>query len=71
MRKVELMYVEVINETEQIFIFKTIFNKTPYAILITLNTALSIEVQDSVLAQAIVKLATMTQKDANNAVGVQ
>ena len=68
MREVNLLYVEVLNETEQIFIFETIFNKQQYAKMITLNTALPIEMQDKLLRTIILSLAKMTQKEANNAV---
>lgn len=65
MRKVELLYVEVINETEQLFVFETIFNKHSYAQMITLNIALSIEMQDAQLSHIIISLANMTREDAN------
>lgn len=68
MREVKLIYVEVMNETEQVFIFETTFNKHRYAHMIILNTALSIEMQDMQLRELIGSLANMTQKDAANAV---
>jgi hypothetical protein len=66
MRKVELIYVEVMNETEQLFVFETIFNRQSYAHAIILNTALSIEVQDAELGNLILSLANMTREDAAN-----
>ena len=68
MRKVEFLYVEVLNETEQILIFQTIFNKQPYAKLITLNMALPIEMQDERLRKLISTLANMTRKDASKSI---
>ena len=68
MRKVELIYVEVMNETEQVFVFETIFNKQPYAQMIVLNTALPIELQDRKLSKIILSLADMTKEDASNSV---
>ena len=64
MRKVELIYMEVINETEQLFIFETLFNKQHYAHMLVLNTALPIEMQDGLLSKVILSLANMTRKDA-------
>ena len=68
MRKVELIYVEVINETEQLFIFETLFNKQNYAHMIVLNTALPIVTQDGLLCKLILSLANMTRKDASDSV---
>lgn len=64
MRKVELAYVEVLNETEQTFIWSTIFNKKMYATVITLNMALSVKHQDRELRRGIYKLEGMTREDA-------
>lgn len=63
MKKVELIYIEVMNETEQLFIFETTFNKQQYAQMITLNTALPVAMQDMQLRVAILSLANMTRKD--------
>jgi len=68
MREVELIYVEVLNETEQVFIFETVFNKQKYAHLLVLNTALLIKIQDLELARCILSLANMTRKDAEKSV---
>ena len=68
MREVEFLYVEVINETEQILIFQTIFNKQPYAKMITLNTALPVEMQDERLRKLITSLANMTREDASKSI---
>ena len=67
MRKVELLYVEVLNETEQVFIFETVFNKQKYAQMITLNTALPIKIQDLELGKVILLLANMTRENASAA----
>lgn len=68
MREVELIYIEVLNETEQLFIFETTFNNQPYAQMITLNTALPIDIQDMHLSTIILSLANMTREDAKQAV---
>jgi len=68
MRKVELLYVEVLNETEQVFIFETVFNKQKYAQMITLNTALPIKMQDLELSKVILSLTNMTRETANTAI---
>jgi len=65
MKKVEFIYVEVLNETEQIFVFETTFNKQLYAQVIILNTALPIKIQDLELSKIIESLANMTRKDAD------
>lgn len=65
MREVELIYVEVMNETEQLLVFETTFNKQMYARLIILNTALPVESQDVLLRVLILSLANMTKEDAN------
>ena len=68
MRKVELIYIEVINETEQLLVFQTTFNNKPYAIPIMLNMALPIEMQDDLLRKLIHALANMTRKDAEDSI---
>ena len=70
MRKVELIYVEVMNETEQLFIFETTFNKQPYAHTLMLNTALPIKMQDAEFRKAISFLANMTREDAEKSAKV-
>ena len=64
MRKVELMHVEVLNETEQMFAFRTFFNKKEYGDYVIINTVRSIEMQDTMLAQCIRNLETMKTNDA-------
>ena len=68
MREVELLYVEVMNETEQMYIFETTFNKHKYAQLIILNTALPIGAQDMSLGKVIMSLADMTREDAKKSI---
>ena len=55
------------NETEQLFVFETIFNSQSYAIPIIINMALPVELQNSVLLRTITSLANMTRKDAAGA----
>lgn len=68
MRAVEFIYVEVINETEQVLVFEATFNGKSYAVPIVLNMALPIESQDVILVNAIVALGNMTRKDAAESV---
>lgn len=70
MRKVELIYIEVMNETEQLFVFSTIFKGEIYAQPIILNMALPIGIQDLTFQKSILALINMTRKDAANAVAV-
>jgi len=67
MREVTLIYVEVINETEQVLIFATVFNKEPYGVPLTLNIILPVEVQDIQIRKAIMALEKMSYKDAKEA----
>lgn len=64
MHKVELVYVEVLNETEQLLFFTTIFNKEIYGSPVILNTALTIKNQDIEIQKTVEKLKKMTRKDA-------
>jgi len=64
MRKVELIYLEVMNETEHLFVFETTFNSQTYALPVILNMALPTEIQDTELKKVIGSLANMTRKDA-------
>jgi len=68
MREVNLIYVEVMNETEQLFVFETTFNKHQYANILTLNMALSIDIQDSEFSKTISLLSNMSRKDAELAI---
>ena len=70
MRKVELIYIEVMNETEQLFVFETTFNKQQYAIPLILNMALPVEIQDTQFGNVILSLVSMTREDAAGAVAV-
>jgi len=67
MRKVEFVYAEVLNETEQLFIFTTVFNSQVYAKSVILNMILPVLSQDSEFNEAIQSLANMTRKDAASA----
>ena len=63
MREVEFYGVYVLNETEQLLIFTTIFDRKDYGIDLILNTALPPEVQDLQIAKTVNKLQKMTRKD--------
>ena len=66
-RKVELLHLEVINETEQLYVFGTMFNKVLYAQQLMLNTALPVEMQDELFRNIISMLTDMTRADAADA----
>lgn len=67
MRKIELIYVEVMNETEHIFIFATTFNGQQYAQMLILNIALPVVMQDEKLNKAIVTLTDINRETAKTA----
>jgi len=67
MRKVELLHLEVINETEQLYIFGTMFNKVLYAQQLMLNTALPIPMQDELIRGIVEFLKNMKREDAAGA----
>lgn len=67
MRKVELLHLEVINETEQLYVFGTMFNGILYAQQLMLNTALPIEMQDELIKNMIEFLEKMKREDAASA----
>lgn len=67
MKQVELEYVEVLNETEQIFIFTTIFNGKKYANTLIINMALPVGIQDTEISNAVNALATMNREVASKA----
>lgn len=70
MRKVEFYYVEVLNETEQLIMFRTMFDKKPYATMRVINTVLPIEQQDSLLKIDIQALENITREDAKKSISV-
>jgi len=63
MREIEFYGVYVLNETEQLLIFITTFDRKDYGLDLILNTALSPEVQDLQIAKTVNKLQSMTRKD--------
>jgi len=64
MRKVELTHVEVLNETEQILIFTTKFNKKDFGANLILNLALPVTVQDIQIRKTVLVLERMNRQDA-------
>lgn len=56
MRNIELIYVEVINETEQLMIFAFPVGKKAYGLDLMLNTALPATIQDIQIRKLITKL---------------
>jgi len=70
MRKIEFVYVEVMNETEQMLVFQTTFNGKSYAVPVILNMALPTASQDLVLVNAIAALVNMKREDAAEALQV-
>lgn len=71
MREVELIYLEVMNETEHLFVFETTFNKHQYAIPVIINMALPVEIQDEQISGLVMALVNMTRADAASAVAVE
>lgn len=67
MNDVKLHYIEVINETEQLFIFSTEFDGEVYAQATYVNMAQSVAVQDSIFRRDINSLVNMSAKDAKAA----
>lgn len=67
MREIYLDYVEVLNETEQALVFKTLFNREEYGVLVTLNTAQKIPVQDAYIARELETLINIDRKAAKKA----
>jgi len=70
MREVEFYYLEILNETEQLMIFRTTFNKEPYGEMLVLNTALPVKKQDEQIKQAVYRLRHMNREVARNAIPV-
>jgi len=68
MKEVEFNYLGVLNETEQLVVFTTIYNKKSYGVCIILNTALPEEIQDVQIRKTIKKLESMKTKDAKKAI---
>ena len=67
MKKAELIYVEVLNETEQLFLFAVEFNKKLYGLELALNLALPVTIQDIQIRRLIAKVETMKRADAKDA----
>jgi len=67
MREVTLQLIEVMNETEHVFVFTTVFNKEVYGVPLVLNMALSIKKQDAEIRKTILYLENMKTEDANAA----
>jgi len=63
MRKIIFEYLEVLNETEQLIVFSTIFDRKSVGLDLKLNTALPAPIQDIQLRRTIVKLERLTRKD--------
>ncbi len=61
--KVEFVYLEIVNQTEQLMVFSTSYYGKEYGLEIILNTALPIEVQDEKLRKIIAKVASMKKAD--------
>jgi len=67
MRKVEFMYLEILNETEQLMLFMTKFNRQDYGMVLVLNMALSIRSQDKQIADIVYKLEKLKTEDTKDA----
>lgn len=68
MRKVTLVHVEVLNETEQILIFQVTFNKCEYTGYVITNAVRPIATQDAEISKCVTQLATMKTLDAKEAI---
>ena len=62
MREVVLQHVEVMNETEQVFVFVTIFNKETYGVPVIMNMVLSVEKQDAEFRKTILYMQNMKKR---------
>ncbi len=67
MREIKLIYVEVLNETEHLFIFTTEFYGKAYGQMLTLNIALPVDVQDAKFNEALSTLVNITRETAKTA----
>jgi hypothetical protein len=67
MREVVLQHVEVMNETEQVFVFVTVFNKETYGVPVIMNMVLSVEKQDAEFRKTILYMQNMKTKEADEA----
>ena len=63
-REVELIYSEVISNSEVVLVFQTIFNRKPYGTSVTLNTGLPVKIQDEKITEAVNQLIYMDRNDA-------
>lgn len=61
-KEVDFYYLEVVNETEQLMIFTTTFDKDLVGLDIMLNTALPVQVQDLKIARIVERLSKITRK---------
>lgn len=64
MREIEFAYLEVLNATEQMIIFTTVFNRKTYGQVLVLNTALTPESQKVEIQKAISALEDLTRETA-------
>lgn len=61
--KAELIYLEILNETEQFMMFAVKYYGKLYGLELTLNTALPVKTQDEQIAALVEKLITMRKAD--------
>jgi len=71
MREIVFDYLEVLNATEQLMVFLTVFNNQTYGTTLTLNTALPPRLQDAKIAEAVEALIDMNRKDAKEAIPIE
>ena len=71
MREIEFIYTEVLNASEQLFIFSTTFNKMTYSHYVIVNTVQAVEIQDLNIATCVLTLQTMKKVDAKDAVDIE
>lgn len=67
MRKISLLYLEVMNQTEQLYVFGIMYKKEQYASSIIMNTALPIPLQDDLFDKYLTQLSGATIADMKKA----
>lgn len=71
MREVWLDYMEKLNKTETILVFKTLFNRQEYGTYTVINIAAPIPEQDEAVERAVTALQNMKREDAYSAKKVE
>ncbi len=67
MKRITLLYLEVMNQTEQLYVFGIMHDKEQYGTSIIMNTALPIPMQDELFTKFLVQLSGATLDDMKKA----